>query len=502
MESWTKKAEENEESAMTSAPSTAPSAASPAEFYRSKPVLDRRVHIMGVGSVGSFVAHAIRGVPNPPPVTLLFPSWSRLNAWKESPQRLSLITEGDTETRDGYEAELAIPRLRYHGREVAMSSSGGDTVLEGESTAPISSLILCCKAYQVLQGLSAVKHRLHKDSVILFMQNGMGIVDQVNRDIFPDPATRPHYMLGINSHGMHASPDGPFTTVHAGFGTISLGLLPHERLRDPSAPYAPRTNDALLPHTTSSNRPRSGASTPAQQHSPPPPGTQEDDVALPQSTSVPWTPTERYLLRTLLRVPVLAATAFSPPDLLQMQLEKLAVNCVINPLTVLLDARNGSILYNYSITRSMRLLLAEISLVFRSLPELQYIPNVDKRFDPGRLETLVVSVAKKTESNVSSMLADVRRGGRTEIDWLNGWVGKQGMIEKEVDEGVPVVEGREGKAYPLSHNLDEAMEKSSNHRVLPVRIPYTLTPSNLFTHKSPNLPHMQEVSAALNRPDI
>lgn len=467
MESWTKKEEAGGSNAAgrdatkdtptgasagassgASASTSAPILHSVADFYRTKPVLDRRIHILGVGNVGSFIAHSIRGIPNPPPVTLLFPSWDRLNAWQESEQRLSLVTEGDTEVRSGYDAELAIPRIRYHGKEVGLTSTAADSssILEGESSAPISSLIVCSKAPVVLQALSAVKHRLTRDSVILFLQNGMGIVDAVSRELFPDPDSRPHYMLGINSHGMHAA-DSPFTTVHAGFGTLSLGILPHERLRDPASPYAPRSH-SYSPKAT------------AVQHSPAP-GTTETDVSLPSSPSTPWTPNERYLLRTLLRTPVLAATAFSPPDLLQMQLEKLAVNCVINPLTVLLDARNGAILYNYALTRTMRLLLAEISLVFRSLPELQYIPNVNSRFDPGRLETLVVSVAQRTKDNISSMLADVRAGRNTEIDFINGWVVKRGeevgvrctlnyavgmlvrgkaqMISLEKGEGVPFV---------------------------------------------------------------
>ncbi|KZM20490.1 2-dehydropantoate 2-reductase [Ascochyta rabiei] len=449
----------------SSSRATTPStSANAADFYRTKPVLDPRVHILGVGNVGSFIAHAIRGIPSPPPVTLLFPRWERLNAWRESPQRLSLVTEGDTEMRDGYDAELAIPRVRFHGNEVGLSSSvtgqassfHEPQTLEGESTEPISSLIVCCKAPVVLQGLSAVKHRLHKHSVVLFLQNGMGIVDEVNRDIFPDPATRPHYMLGINSHGLHSAPDAPFTTVHAGFGTISLGILPHERDRDPKSPYAP--SKKLAPH---------GHAAQHNPNNPRPPGTQDDDVALPTSASTTWTPNERHLLRTLLRTPVLSATAFSPPDLLQMQLEKLAVNCIINPLTVLLDARNGSILYNYTLTRSMRLLLSEISLVVRSLPELQYIPNVSSRFDPGRLETIVVSVAQKTKDNISSMLADARAGRQTEIDYINGWIVKRGeelglrcvmnymmvnlvkgkaqMIDLEIGEGVPFVGGGEKK---------------------------------------------------------
>ncbi|KNG45843.1 2-dehydropantoate 2-reductase [Stemphylium lycopersici] len=413
---------------------------------------------MGIGNVGKFIAHALRGVPNAPPVTLIFPRWDRLKEWNESPQKLTLITDGDAEVQEGYDAELAIPRLRYHGEEVGLVASstekvGHVNILEGESTEPISSLIVCSKASFVLQGLSSVKHRLSPDSVILFLQNGMGIVEQVNREIFPDPAARPHYMLGINSHGMHASPNSQFATVHAGFGTMSLGILPHERDRSPDSPFIPKVRFTANENTG-----------PLYSN---PPNEINPEYPPPSSAKFRFTPNQRYLLRTLLRTPVLGATSFSPPDLLQMQLDKLAVNCVINPLTALLDARNGAVLNNYAITRTMRLLLSEISLVIRSLPELQYIPNVEQRFDPGRLETRVVAVARITRDNVSSMLADTRKGVQTEIDYINGWIVKRGeelgikcamnymvmqlvkgktvMVQHEIEEGVPLVEDQKAR---------------------------------------------------------
>ena len=434
-----------------------------ADFYRNQPVVDRRIHIMGIGNVGSFIAYALRGIPNPPPVSLIFPRWERLKEWTDSPQKLTLITDGNAEMQGGYDAELAIPRMRHHGKEVglvpssteiAVGMQGSINILEGESTEPIGSLIICSKAPYVLQGLSSVKHRLHKDSVILFLQNGMGIVEEVNQDIFPDPATRPHYMLGINSHGMHTSPDGQFATVHAGFGTISLGILPHERDRRPDSPYLPE--------------PKFAAKKDKGPIYPSPPDELNPEYPPPSSAKFPFTPNQRYLLRTLLRTPVLSAAAFSPPDLLQMQLDKLVVNCIINPLTVLLDARNGAILNNYALTRTFRLLLSEISLVIRSLPELQYIPNVQQRFDPGRLETVVVAVANLTRDNVSSMLADTRKGMQTEIDYINGWIVKRGeelgikcamnymliqlvkgkrlVIQHDIEESVPFVKGKEGRA--------------------------------------------------------
>jgi 2-dehydropantoate 2-reductase len=421
---------------------------------------------MGMGNVGSFIAHALRGIPNPPPVTLIFSRWDKLTQWDKSPQRLTLVTDGDAEIRDGYDAEIAIPRIRFHGKEVGVNASSAVSVegistaeeephqiLEGESTEPIRSLIICSKAPYVLQGLSAVKHRLSKDSVICFLQNGMGVAEEVSKEIFPDPATRPHYMLGINSHGLNNAGGEAFTTTHAGFGTISLGILPHERERNPNAPYEASRK------FTAGGPARSGQV----------PNTDDPDPELPAQESVKFgfTPNQRYLLRTLLRTPVLAAAAFSPPDLLQMQLEKLAVNCIVNPLTVLLDARNGALLYNYALTRTLRLLLSEISLVIRSLPELQYIPNVQTRFDPGRLETVVVGVANRTKDNISSMLADARAGRETEVEYINGWIvqrgeelgircsmnymlmqmvkGKTAMISREFSESVPFVDARKDR---------------------------------------------------------
>ncbi|ORY02446.1 ketopantoate reductase PanE/ApbA C terminal-domain-containing protein [Clohesyomyces aquaticus] len=438
-----------------------------ASFYRQQSIYDRRVHILGVGSVGRLIAHSLRGIPNPPPVTLLFHRGELLKVWNESSKKLQLITDGRSEKRSGYDVELAIPRPRFHGKEIgpeenvqdpsapSVPQHGPSKLADGESNELINSLILCVKAPQVLSSLSAVKHRLHPESVILFVQNGMGVVEEVNKEIFPDPQTRPHYMLGINSHGVNTSPDDPFTATYAGFGTMSLGIMPHERIQ-PRAPYSAGrrfkpgySEDAKGPVTS--------------KH----PANPDPNAGEPMPYFFKWTPNSRYLLRTMLRSPVLCAAAFSPPDLLQMQLEKLAVNCIINPLTVMLDARNGSILYNYHLTRVLRLLLSEISLVVRSLPELQYIPNVEQRFDPGRLETIVVGVANKTRDNISSMLADVRAGRRTEIEYINGWVvgkgedlgircfmnymmvnlvkGKNAMIELEMAEGVPFVEAKRGE---------------------------------------------------------
>ncbi|KAI7152023.1 hypothetical protein KC352_g28215 [Hortaea werneckii] len=237
----------------------------------------------------------------------------------------------------------------------------------------------------------------------------MGVVDEVNKQLFPREEDRPNYVQGIITHGVNVPPAvaerDPFYAVHAGHGTIALGLLPRAETKSQDQPSQPEQDD-----NTSSTSPSSSTSPPSQRS---------------EVQREAWN-TARYLLRTLTRTPVLAAVGFPPTELLQQQLEKLAVNSILNPLTALIDSRNGDILHNFALTRTMRLMLAETSLVIRSLPELHALPNVDVRFSASRLETLVASVAHQTRNNISSMLADVRGGRRTEVEFINGYIVRRG----------------------------------------------------------------------------
>lgn len=368
--------------------------------FRSVP---RHIYILGTGSIGKFVAHSLRSLPNPPSVTLYFHTKDRFDAWESSSKEITLTTNGISVSREGFNAEFFRAAFRRHGKQVTFDEYMSDKIAPHLSTEaarqdelpssvdegsqnPIHNLIVTVKAPATVGALLNIKHRLLPTSSILFLQNGMGIVDEVSREVFPDPEQRPNYMLGIISHGVNSQ--GQFAATHAGHGTIQIGLLPRDSPSPTPSPPALPLGQAFVDEQ--------------------------------------WNPGSRYLLRTMLRSPVLAAVPQTPTEILQAQLEKLAVNAVINPLTALLDARNGAVLYNYAISRCMRLLLAEISLVIRSMPELRGLPNTSTRFSSARLETLAVNVAYRTRNNISSMCADVREGRRTEIDYINGFIVRKG----------------------------------------------------------------------------
>ncbi|KAK4539848.1 hypothetical protein LTR36_010309 [Oleoguttula mirabilis] len=413
--------------------------------YAAQPEQPRRIHILGTGSIGKLVAHSLRGIANPPPISLIFHRYRLLEAWEQSKKQITIQDDDFDVSRGGYDVELMSEVRRQHGVELEngqpsvydfpdevrpheaakllaqqrkenaalqqqqLESGEQDTQFppsrderkrrpgKGDyaiSHEPIHNLIVTTKAAYTVPALSAIKHRLGPTSTVCFLQNGMGVIDDVNKHLFPHEADRPNYVQGILTHGVNVPPElaerDPFFAVHAGHGTIALGLLPRSGIKQTTI-------------------------------------TGQDGAADTHHVQTElWAPSARYLLRTLTRTPVLCAVGFTPTELLQQQLEKLAVNSVLNPLTALLDARNGALLHNFALTRTMRLLLAETSLVIRSLPELAYLPNVPTRFSAARLETLVISVAHKTQDNVSSMLADVRAGRRTEIEYINGYIVRRG----------------------------------------------------------------------------
>src|ERR1700748_2078953 len=66
----------------------------------------RRIHILGTGSIGKLVAHSLRGLPNPPPVTLLLHKGSLYRRWRSGIKQIMLTTNGITVAQKGFDVEL------------------------------------------------------------------------------------------------------------------------------------------------------------------------------------------------------------------------------------------------------------------------------------------------------------------------------------------------------------------------------------------------------------
>lgn len=207
----------------------------------------------------------------------------------------------------------------------------------------------------------------------------IGVIEEVSEQIFPDTKARPKYVACIVSHGL--SSVSAFSSIHAGLGATIMGILPRGPLVD------------------------------ARKY--------ENGSAPPGEPS-------RYLVQQILDTPSLTGEEVSTTEVILARMEKLIMNAMINPLTVIFDRQNGE-LFGYSKIHSlMQLLLREASLVLRALPELQKNTELASRFFPERLERLVINIAEINASNRSSMLQDVQAGKQTEIDYINGYIISRG----------------------------------------------------------------------------
>lgn len=91
---------------------------------------------------------------------------------------------------------------------------------------------------------------------------------------------------------------------------------------------------------------------------------------------------------------------------------KLRINALINPLTVLHDCRNGELLEHPDALAEMERLGAEVDAILAA---------AGYQFTDSAYEQ-AAAVAQRTSANVSSMLQDARAGRRLELEAITGYL--------------------------------------------------------------------------------
>ncbi|KAB8203120.1 hypothetical protein BDV34DRAFT_227709 [Aspergillus parasiticus] len=127
----------------------------------------------------------------------------------------------------------------------------------------------------------------------------MGILEEVDESVFPDPAQRPHYMIGINTNG--TSRTGQLSAYHT-----SLGEMPF--------PMAPRLSSPEPSHGQWHQAPR-----------------------LIRSA--------RPMIDALSNSPNLNARLVSAEDILHLQLKKLAINAVMKATHCFVGMQNPHVIF-------------------------------------------------------------------------------------------------------------------------------------------------------------
>ena len=222
-------------------------------------------------------------------------------------------------------------------------------VAEPGDLAFVDVVLLCVKSYDVTNSLDFCTSILTKDTLLLFLQNGISHLDMAEH-------------LGKTTAAFATTTEGatllgPGYVRHAGSGSTYLGFL-----------------------------------TPPEQHA----------ADLLQATQA-----------------VLSAGGLQThytDNILARLWAKLFVNVGINALTAILDCTNGELLGLAGIDTRMQAAIEEAVLLARA----KNIPIMDDPYQSARM------VCSKTAQNISSMLQDMRKKRRTEIEAINGAVAALG----------------------------------------------------------------------------
>lgn len=205
-------------------------------------------------------------------------------------------------------------------------------------------IVVCVKAYQVVNAIQYIVPYLAKDCHIILLHNGLGTHSEVSKYLTSNQG------LSLGTTSQAAIRTQKWSVIHTGKGLTQLG---HYTGR----PLDERLKQILL-------------------------------AAIPNSE---WL-----------------------QEILPSLWYKLAVNCVINPLTALNSCKNGALAHS-GYSQSIQDIISELILVAKheNLPIKQSL-----------IQERVQQVIKLTQNNYSSMYQDIAHHRQTEIDYINGYLVK------------------------------------------------------------------------------
>ncbi|GJN89569.1 hypothetical protein Rhopal_002556-T1 [Rhodotorula paludigena] len=436
-----------------------------------------RFHCLGVGSIGSLLAANLAQLPSTQvrlilrrkdlAAQLLTPGASGPDGLPSG--TLTIERSGLARRTSGLEMELTRSPHDVYDHASASTSSNGYKIVpqKWHRVDPIDALVITTKAPQTLPAVKHLLGRLSSRSVVVLCQNGMGVLESLLEEYWPQDRSdeleqdgeagrarrdgfgaRPSFVCATTSHGAWRKGGGHF--VHAGMGDIKFGVLPNRAVLSaianyPNPPWLSPADNPLL-------NPRS--------------------LVQPSLTHLPETPVTANLYSTLSALTSLNELdpSWLPLPAFQIaQLQKLAVNASVNSLTALAGVNNGALVGSQKAKRLIEAVSRECSDVFAAhlaREEGSWTPPPRDLYDdfsdsspdpaahppppplppahplaPRSLLDYTERVLFKTAPNVSSTLSDLLslqsnspRGRfsfpdhapslptRTEIDFINGYV--------------------------------------------------------------------------------
>ncbi|KXN73265.1 2-dehydropantoate 2-reductase [Conidiobolus coronatus NRRL 28638] len=309
-------------------------------------------HILGSGSIGTFIAHRLCGSKIKSKLILTPRTFEKLGSKPDQLNKTwtlkSLLTNNTIQSR--------IP--------AELTRQSGDK---------FDYLVLTTKANTSLGALMGVWGRIDSNTTLIMLQNGMGTINEIVEELIAKRSPIPKILIGTTTHGCFRDSD-PFTTTHAAQGEIWLG--PATSIFHPKLPASNHLDSQLNTRLWTLLK---GA---------------DLNINSPQS--------EGEIFRRLM--------------------DKLMINCTVNPICGLINGKNGSILTDSLAKAITSTLCEEFVILLGCWRPLNNESTPQRWKDTALLERWLYSVINQIKLNTCSMVQDLRASRTTEINYMNGYI--------------------------------------------------------------------------------
>lgn len=346
------------------------------ELARHMMSFSDQVHVLGLDLAGRYIGHALAGCETIPPVRYLLHDPFLKKAWHRAGASLTL-----------HRGDVAIVRQRVIGEYVRVRAMHEDRDHNWYvSDKPIRNLIITVPAGHVLRSLDPIIHRLDHRSTICFVQDGLGVMEDVINTFFPDESSRPVFLVGHFTSTLghiHPFDENRFTVREVRQRKLYLSI--------PTARAGSKPGQLIKTH-------------------PPPEHTLR----------------HTHLLKLLTAVPGLNACGYRYADMLSHKIFAVAFRAVAEPLATLVDSPYAGLEKNTSASMIMDRAIGEICDVVARLPEFKELVIFRRAYLAPMMRKEMFRRLNAKRKSDSKMRTYTARGWESDVDYLTGYFVRKG----------------------------------------------------------------------------
>ncbi|CAL3965701.1 unnamed protein product [Diplocarpon coronariae] len=277
-----------------------------------------------------------------------------------------------------------------------------------ESDEPIKHLIVDMEPSNLSACLMGIKHRLRWDSTILFIQRGMGIQEMLDQDVFPDPETRPNYMIGTFTINIAPGKSQEITEDKLSKDDPLGHLMERYINQNHGARYGP-----LVIHSAS---PASLCISPVLVVK----GESPQQYAAREKAS-------HYLIDLLLNAKLLNTEMDLAERHRDRRYRQTAIQSIVPSMAVMFNCLNGGILDPEPERQQI------LKQLLREASEIMAFDIRDFNF--ANFQNILAEQITNKAERVSPMMIRIASGKETSVEWTNGYMVKRGI--ELAKHGVP-----------------------------------------------------------------